>query len=105
MPVNRENNGLFWEVALIALRSFFESVFQSKGAAENERKQGVKGGPAEEEDEVADVSLAHARAHPGTVVVVNLDTDPTGGAVEGPRRPDYFAAVTVGKKLGRRRVR
>ena len=49
----------------------------------------------EETDEVPNVPLSDARAHPRTMVVVHLNAKTTVCAVEGPRRSYYLTRVTV----------
>jgi len=49
----------------------------------------------EEADEVPNVTLPNARAHPRTMVVVHLNAKAAVCAVERPRRSNYLTRVAV----------
>ena len=51
--------------------------------------------PEEESNEVPDIPMANACADPRAVMIMDLHAHSTSAAMEGPRRSQNLAAVTI----------
>ena len=56
-------------------------------------------GVEQEQHKISRVPSPDAGAHPGAVVIVNLDTEAAYAAMERTWRPQYLTCIAVGKFL------